>query len=211
MPGCPYFIAYTFAHLLGAVAVTGISTENPLFGGLDKKPMTSIVLFLITLALLFVIGSVEVGPLKYVLFAALCILLGQILSGLVKRLKAKDLLSNTLIIIGTIFGCMAAVGFIDRGNMLSWGPYLVVAFFGLIIAMIVTAFTTKTKAEADNTQLWISRALLVLFTLFVGYHVAVLKVHAKLCSSKPDYINESTGLYLDLINLFSVAGRLQEQ
>ena len=211
MPGCPYFIANTFAHLFGAVLVTGISTENPLFGNLNKKPMTHLALFFISIALIMGIFYADVGPIKYGLFAVFCLLLGQILSGFVKRLKQENLLSNTLIIVGTIFVCMTGIGMLDRGNMLSWGTYLSAALFGLIIAMIVTAFTTKTKADADTAHLWISRAILVLFTLYVGFDVEVLKVNATLCKSNPDYVNESINLYLDIVNLFVGAGGSQSR
>lgn len=210
MPGCPYFIANTFAHLFGAVLVTGISTENPLLGKLEKKPMTHLVLFFISIALIFGILYADVGPVKYGLFALFCVLLGQIISGFVRRLKQENLLSNTLIIVGTIFGCMTGIGLLDRGNMLTWGTYLGVALFGLIIAMIVTAFTTKTKADADVTHLWISRAILVLFTIYIGFDVEVLKVNAALCKSNPDYVNESINLYLDIVNLFMGAGGAQQ-
>lgn len=209
MPGCPYFIANTFAHLFGAVLVTGISTENPLFGDLHKKPMTHLALFLISIGLIMGIFYADVGPVKYGLFVVFSLLLGQILSGFVKRLKQENLLSNTLIIVGTIFACMTGIGMLDRGNMLSWGTYLGAALFGLIIAMIVTAFSTKTKADADTAHLWISRAILVLFTLYVGFDVEVLKVNATLCKSNPDYVNESINLYLDIVNLFVGAGGSQ--
>jgi len=210
MPGCQYFIANTFAHLMGAVLVTGISTENPLVTDLEKKPMTHITMFLLTLVLLFAMLYMEVGPIKYIVFALFCILLGQNMSGFVKRLKQENLLSNTLIIVGTIFLSMTAIGIIDKQNMLDWGVYLSAALFGLIIAMIFTAFTTKTKEDADTAHLWFSRFILILFTLYIGFDVQVLKENAKLCRSNPDYVNESINLYLDIVNLFIGAGGSQE-
>jgi FtsH-binding integral membrane protein len=172
--------------------------------------MTHIAFFLITIILLLAILFMKSGPIKYGAFAIFCILLGQNLTGLVERLKQKNLLSNTLIIVGTIFLCMTAIGFIDKQNMLDWGVYLSVALFGLIIAMIITAFNTNTKEDADTAHLWFSRFILILFTLYIGYDVQVLKENAKLCRSNPDYVNESINLYLDIINLFSGAAGSQQ-
>jgi hypothetical protein len=210
MPGCPYFIANTFAHLLGGLLVTGISTENPIIDGIEKKPLTHLSLVMFTFFLLFAIMFSEIGPFKYLLFALFCGILGQTITGFTKRLKQENLLSNTLIIVGTIFVAMTGIGLLDRGNMLGWGVYLSAALFGLIIAMIVTSMTTKTKKDADIAHLWISRLIVVLFTLYIGFDVEVLKLNAKLCKSNPDYVNESLNIYLDILNLFEGVGGAQE-
>jgi hypothetical protein len=46
MVGCEYFIAKTFAHLLGGLVVTGVSVENPIISNIDKKPLTNLLIFL---------------------------------------------------------------------------------------------------------------------------------------------------------------------
>ena len=206
MPGCPYFIANTFAHLLGGLLVTGISTENPLVDKIEKKPLTHLALVLFSFFLLFALLFTESGPFKYVLFALFSASLGQTLTGFTKRLKQENLLSNTLIIVGTIFVCMTGIGLLDKGNMLDWEVYLSAALFGLIIAMVVTSMTTKTKKDADIVHLWISRLVVILFTLYIGFDVEVLKVNARLCKSNPDYVNESINVYLDILNLFTGVG-----
>jgi FtsH-binding integral membrane protein len=206
MPGCPYFIANTFAHLLGGLLVTGISTENPLVDKIEKKPLTHLALVLFSFFLLFALLFTESGPFKYILFALFSASLGQTLTGFTKRLKQENLLSNTLIIVGTIFVCMTGIGLLDKGNMLDWEVYLSAALFGLIIAMVVTSMTTKTKKDADIVHLWISRLVVILFTLYIGFDVEVLKVNARLCKSNPDYVNESINVYLDILNLFTGVG-----
>lgn len=210
MPGCPYFLANTFAHLLGGVLFTGISSENPIINDLDKKPMSHVAIFIFALILLLALSSTEVGPFKYLLAIIFCFSLGQSLSGLVKRLATENLLSNTLIIVGTIFSSMVAIGLLDKGNMLSWGIYLSAGLFGLIIASIGTSFMTQDKKTAETTHLWITRLIVVLFTIYIGFDVQVLKEHAKLCKSNPDYINESVNIYLDIVNLFSGVANLQD-
>jgi FtsH-binding integral membrane protein len=206
MPGCPYFIANTFAHLLGGLFITGISTENPLVKKIEKKPLTHLALVIFSFFLLFALLYTESGPFKYILFALFSAVLGQTLTGFTKRLKQENLLSNTLIIMGTIFVCMTGIGLIDKGNMLDWGVYLNAALFGLVIAMVVTSITTKTKKDADIVHLWISRLVVILFTLYIGFDVQILKENAKLCKSNPDYVNESLNVYLDILNLFTGVG-----
>jgi FtsH-binding integral membrane protein len=207
MPGCPYFIANTFAHLLGGLFITGISSENPAINNLDKKPISYIAIILAAFLFLYILFLTEPGPLKYLLFAIFCGLLGQSLSGLVKRLQEENLLSNNLIILGTIFFSMTVIGLLDKGNMLDWGVYLSAGLIGLIFATIITSLMTQDKKEANTINLWISRLVVVLFTLYIGFDVEVLKVNAKLCNSNPDYVNESLNLYLDIVNLFSgIAG-----
>jgi len=209
MPGCPYFIANTFGHLLGGLLVTGISTENPVVESIEKKPLTHLTLILLTFFLIFALLYSDVGPFKYGLFVLFCLVMGQVLTGFTKRLKQENLLSSTLIIVGTIFVCMSGIGLLDKNNMLDWGVYLSAALFGLIVAMVVTTFTTKTKEDADIANLWISRFVVLLFTLYLGFDVQVLKVNSFLCKSNPDYVNESLNIYLDILNLFTGAGGSQ--
>ena len=202
MPGCPYFIANTFAHLFGGIIVTGLSTENPVFSDLDKKPISQFVLFLCAIFLLFVLLTVENGPMKYVLFIIFYILLGQTLVAFVKRLRQENVLSDTLGIVGAIFIAMLGLGIYDKNNMLGWGTYLFAGLIGLIVASIIGVLFGKNK----NNNVWLSRFAVLLFTLYIGYDVQVLKVHAKQCRSNPDYISESINLYLDLLNLFTGVG-----
>ncbi len=208
MPGCPYFLANTFGHLLGGLTLTGISTEHPIVPDLEKKPITALVGVLFTFALLVAISFSEPGPFKYIAFAFFCLTLGQILSGFVKRLKQEQVLSSTLILVGTIFVSMTVVGFLDKGNMLSLESYLYAGLLGLIVATIGIALFSK-PTEAGKLNRWVSWFVVILFTLFVGYDVQILKEHAKQCKSNPDYVQESIDLYLDFLNLFQGVGSLE--
>ena len=217
MPGCPYFIANTFSHVLGAVLLTGVSSENPAINGIDTKPLTSISLFFLAIGLLFGMAVSEPGPYKYIMFILFCFVLGQTLSGLVKKLEAENVMSQTLITVGAIFAAMTAVGFFDSGNMLKWGNYLFAGLIALVVAQVIIAFMSvgsegsegsEGKHKTNTIHLWISRCVVLLFTLYVGYDVQVLKVHAKLCKSNPDYVQESMNLYLDILNLFTGTGQL---
>jgi FtsH-binding integral membrane protein len=204
MPGCPYFIANTFIHLFSGLLLTGLSTEHPIMNEQDKKPITQFIMGLFSIFLLLMIFQVEVGLLKYGLFALFCFLFGQIINGFVKRLDKVAVLSDTLFIVGAIFVTMTVVGIYDKGNMLAWSAYLYAGLLGLLCATIISMFfSTKERSDAS---VWISRFVVLLFTLYIGYDVQVLKLHAKKCKSEPDYVNESMNLYLDVLNLFTGVG-----
>jgi len=204
MPGCPYFIANTFLHLFGGLLLTGISTEHQVISDLDKKPLTQFGIFLGTIFLLFLMMAIENMFLKYILFVLFCFLFGQSLAAYVKKLKQQHLLSDTLFIVGVIFVCMTGVGIYDKGNMLGWANYLYAGLIGLLVATILNMFLPSKARKESNV--WLSRFVVLLFTLYIGYDVQILKAHAKACKSNPDYISESLNLYLDIVNLFSGVG-----
>ena len=208
MPGCPYFIANTFAHFFGALFITGISSENPLIVDFEKKPFTYLSVSISAIFLLLVIYHLEGGPIKYGLFALFCILIGQMLSGFAKYLKSEHLTTDTIITTSALFFAMSAVGFFDKGNMLGWGTYLNAGLVAIIIAMIGTTFMTKDQKVENSIGSWINRAFVLLFALYVAFDVEAMKVNARRCVSPPDYINESLHLYLDYVNLYKHIGSL---
>lgn len=208
---CPNFIGYTFAHLAGASALTAAGAA------IDVLPNTLVALVvaaITTLILTFVLLRMPPSPFKYGLFIIYTLLLGSLLEPLVARLKQRGLLFEVLVTVAGIFGTMTLVGFADRQNMLGLGPYLLAGLVGLIVAQFILwilASAGKISATQEGAirkpLLWFGLAL---FTLFVGYDTQILKANARACKrgDRPDYINESLGLYLDLLNLFTKVGEL---
>ena len=202
MPGCEYFIANTFAHLLGGLFITGISSENSVIDDIQHKPITHLATIVIVLVVLFATMNASVGPIKYGLFGLLCIVVGQALAAAAKRLKQKGVLSNTLLIVAGIFSAMTVIGLIDNQNMLSLGIYLSAALIVLLISMVGVALFATDKEDQNTMSTWLSRALVLLFTLYIGFDIQILKENAAACDDTPDYVNESINLYLDIINIF---------
>jgi len=203
---CPNFIGYTFAHLTAATAFTAAGTFIPV-------PLSigfNLLIFLLTFAILFALMFLKPSPIKYVLFIAFTLLLGTTLEPLVAQLKQKGLLLEVLLTALGIFLFMALVGFADKGNFLGFGPYLLAALFGIILAQLLLFLLTaigKISATtfAANRKVILLIAMAV-FACFTAYDVQILKRHARECRGKADYINESIGLYLDLLNLFTSYG-----
>lgn len=202
MPVCQYFIAKTFAHLLGGLVVTGVSTENPVVADIDKKPLTNLCIFFLSLPVLFLTTNMEPGIYKYILFTIFCILLGQTLIGVVNKLNLKGHLSDVLINVALVFVTMTTIGLVDNQNMLGWETYLYACLIALFVSFVIASFIPSEEQKKAGLGLWLSRLTVVLFALFIGFDVEVLKMNAKTCKN-PDYVNESLNLYLDIVNLFN--------
>jgi hypothetical protein len=105
---------------------------------------------------------------------------------------------------------MVAVGIYDKNNLLGFGPYLFGALIGLIVAQLIIIILVDTRT-IEKEQYFEGRKLLSffgvgLFSLFAAYDTQVVKVHARQCKKRGDYINESLGLFLDFVNLFQYLG-----
>jgi FtsH-binding integral membrane protein len=200
MPGCEYFIAKTFAHLLGSLLVTGVSMEHPVMSNMHTKPLTNLLIFLLSLAVLYLTLNTEPGIYKYILFSIFCVLLGQSLLGTVNRLKLKGQLYDVMYNTALIFSTMTIIGIVDNQNLLSWGTYLYACLSVLIISFIISSFFPSSEQKTAGNSIWLSRVMVVLFALFIGFDVEILKENAKRCKN-PDYVNESINLYFDILNL----------
>jgi FtsH-binding integral membrane protein len=97
---------------------------------------------------------------------------------------------------------MTVIGIVDNQNLLAWENYLYACLVVLIIASLISGFFPSKEQKNAGYNVWLSRFAVVLFALFVGFDVEVLKENAKRCKN-PDYVNESVNLYLDIINLFN--------
>jgi FtsH-binding integral membrane protein len=202
MPGSPNFIRNTFLHLLGGLLTTALSAENPIFGDINKKPMTQFTMIIVLLGSLFLVNITPVGPPKYVLYAIMCILLGQNLTALEQRLKAQGTLQWHIFITAIVFIMMAGIGTYDSQNMLQWETYLGLTLGALLVSMVCSALFFEGNTR-NTASMWINRVAAVLFAMYIGFDVEVLKENAKLGGGSPDYIKESIALYLDVINLFT--------
>ena len=207
---CPNFIAYTFAHVLGAVGLTAagiqyniIPTENP-----GYRLLTSLG----PVGLIILQQYLPPGVPKYLVFLTFILLLSQIFRPLEDQLQEKGLLFEVTVMTLGIFIPMVLLGLYDKLNILSWGIYLLFALIGLIIARIILyalALTGDYSGEQISTGSKVLSTFAVgLFALFSTYDVNLIKVKAKMCRSNPDYVDSSLGLFLDLINLFTNSANL---
>lgn len=201
------FIGITYLHLLAGLGLTSISAVNPVY----QSSITLLIEAVLSIALLFILFILTPGPLKYIVFAAFSIILGQILANSVKELQSKNILTDVLVTVAGIFLAMTAVGFYDNQNILGFGGYLFAALLGLVLARIailigvVGGAPTNTLSSVNYALSWVGT---ILFTVYVAYDTQRLKEDSLL--KKKDYINSSLGLFLDAINLFQNVGDILE-
>lgn len=192
------FIGMTYLHLTGALALTAVSSEYPIV----ISPLAGLILFFTIFVLIFLIVPARPGPYKYFLFALFAIIIGQTLAPLVDKLQARGTLREVLFSVAGIFLAMTAVGFLDNQNVLGFGPYLVAALLGLIVARLILLFTQVGDPSINlaKANSFVNLFATALFAIYVAYDTQLLKERQR----KPyDYVNASMGLFLDIINLFT--------
>jgi FtsH-binding integral membrane protein len=211
-------IGITYLHLLGALGLTAVSSVNPISDSIIAYIIEIVLLFV----LLFAMLAIPPSPLKYVLFAAFAITIGQLLTRFVAQLNTKNVLKDVLVTVAGIFLAMTALGFYDNQNILGFGSYLLAALFGLIVARLflivgaVGGASAESVSAGSNILSFLGAAL---FSVYVAYDTQRLKEFARGrgrgrggSSSKgsPDYVDASLGLFLDAINLFESVGDIMD-
>jgi modulator of FtsH protease len=199
----------TYLHLAASVGITAISAEYPI---VEQNGLVLIITALVMLGSLFILMRMRPGILKYALFLLFLIAAGQLLNPLVDRLEAKGVLRQVLILVSGVFLGMTALAFYDtKGRFIGMGPYLFAGLVGLIVAEVIgivlgltEAIGPKTFQSMNQVFAWIGSGL---FTLYVAYDTQVMRKRA-LQKGTPDYVDASLGLYLDILNLFSNIGSL---
>jgi FtsH-binding integral membrane protein len=150
--------------------------------------------------------------------------MGQVVNGFAERLAYKGHLSNALWTVAAVFTAMSVLGLLDPENSLAWGIYLWGGLTALLVVSLIGTFfndsdDSKEKGKGkdkgkdkgknkdagkDSTwTVWIGRLIILLFTIYVGFDIQILKINAEACKENPDYINESINLYVDILNIFT--------
>jgi hypothetical protein len=201
-----YFVPIVYLHLLAGTGATYASSQVPIGSGLAYK----IGVIVLSFVALFALFALSPGPLKYLVAALFCALLGQTMTAFVENLEHRDLLAKTLVGTLGVFGAMSAVGFYDNQNLLGFGPYLLAALVGLLIARIgADLFLPSSSPKSTTANKAFSWIGAFLFAAYAAYDTQRMKEDAK-SKKSPDYVNSSLGLYLDFLNLFQSIGSLQE-
>lgn len=178
--------------------MTAVSAEYPL----SKSRLVMFLELIVSLVLIFVLDFYKPGPIKYVLAALFCFLIGQLIRPAVESAENKKILREVLASVFGIFLAMTAVAFYDRGNILGFGSYLFAALVGLILArlvLLVLQISDPGSIDFTKTYTLLNWFGTVLFSVYIAYDTQVIKYRAR----KPyDYVELSLGLFVDIINLF---------
>ncbi len=180
-------------------------SKNPYLINLFLK--NSLLFFGIIIAELILVFSLSLMIEKMNFFTALFIFIvysilnGITLSGIF-LIYTQVSIGMTFVIASAMFGFMALYGYFTRSDLSKLGNILLMALFGLIIAMLVNFFL-----KSPSLYYVISGAGVIIFALLTAYDMQQIKMLSqKLISSGQD-INKiaifcALRLYLDFINLF---------
>ena len=204
-PTCSNFVIKTFAHVAGLIGLTAVGTQLPYMDALITKSQESFlgkVLYVgILMGVFMYMLFLSPGIPKYVLAALIAAFFGMILRADISRLVDKDALKRVLVTtVAICIGMMALAAVDTSGRFLSFYPVLGMGLLTLVITQVFFYFTEKRVPK------WIESLGAGLFALFIAADTQMIRKHARECRKNPDYIGESYGLFLDLLNLFSFVG-----
>ena len=133
-------------------------------------------------------------------------------------IQAIILSGNEDIIMSSIFITFAIVAFLTLliyvspdliiKNTQSWTPYILIALVGLILAylipMIFCAFGKCNLMTLNRWYYYLAVIGIILFIFIILYKTKIVVENSEKCKSPEDadYIKESTGLFISIINLF---------
>lgn len=135
------------------------------------------------------------------LFSVYAALTGATLSVIFLRYQLGSIATAFFVTAGSFAG-LSAYGLLTRRSLTSWGSFLFMGLFGVVIASVVNMFI------GSGAIAWIvSLASVVVFTGLIAYDTQKLKDLAPVAGPN-GAIHGALLLYLDFINLFLALLRL---
>jgi len=202
------FMRRTFTFMGVGLAVTGLVASfvasrpemvQALFAnrGLIYGLLIAEVLVVLAFSALVTRVSAAIATAMLVAYAALS---GVTFSAVFLAYTASSLGSTFLVTAGT-FGATAAYGALTKRDLSSWGSFLVMGLFGLVIGSLVNIFLRS------DALTWLTTFMsIIVFTGLAAYDTQKLKSMVALA---PPGTNETKlalqgalALYLDFVNLF---------
>lgn len=211
------FMANVFSWMFAAMGLTALAaylfgTSDELFSliyGINERGVMSMTMFgwLVTLSpFIIVLGmsfsgsriGVKTTILLYLLYSTL---MGMSLSSIFYVYTSASIV-KTFVITAGMFGIMAIMGYTTKTDLTKLGSILLMALFGMIIAMLVNFFTHSARLEYI-----ISVVGVIVFTGLTAYDVQKIKNIGQMGIDENDAMVKVTifaalSLYLDFLNLF---------
>lgn len=216
LPVTRTFIANVFLWMTLALAVTAVTaywfaSSKELIGSLRNLQTggLSVLGWIVMLAplgfvLLMSMGFQRLSPaIMTLLFIAFSVLMGMSLSFILLVYTGSSVF-KTFAVTSAMFGVMAVLGYTTKTDLTKFGSILMMALFGVIIAMVVNMFMHSSTMDYIISVLGV-----LIFTGLTAYDVQKLKrigagigVNVQDPDVKKMSILGALTLYLDFINLF---------
>jgi FtsH-binding integral membrane protein len=114
-------------------------------------------------------------------------------------------IANAFFTASAMFAGMSVYGYVTKRDLTSWGTYLVMATWGIVIALLLNTFLLKSSA----LEMGISIIGVLVFTGLTAYDTQRLKSFANAPQQRDNLaVYGALMLYLDFINLFLMLLRL---
>ena len=163
---------------------------------------TTLWIFIIAelvIAFVLSLGIKKLNPaVAKILYIIYSIISGVSFAGIFMVFKMSSIII-VFLVTAVIFGLFAFIGSKLNINLAKFGTYLFIALIGIIIISIINVFI-----GSDALTLGISIASILIFTLYIGYDIKIIKA----LGEDPDINEENLAiygafqLYLDFINIF---------
>ena len=203
---CNKYVMNTYLYIalsLMIVSTTVLILEKYIDFSQYFNNYSFVALFISTLV--FLVSTMFISPentmLKHLSWLIFIMLIGVSLYPAYKVGKISNMLYPTLITTILLVLGLTMVAFYNPDLIsLSWGPALISALVVGILLQIILFFT---GLETRNWySLILSYVFIIIFSLLLLYDTKKLQINSQNCVI-PDYINESIGIFLDIINLFN--------
>ena len=215
---CKKYVLNTYLYIILSLLVvsTIVLLIDTNFNEVIKNILLSrnysfMILFIFTIISL--ISTMFISPertiLKHISWIIFIILIGITLYPIYKITELSSALSTTLFTTTLIVIILSIIAFYKPELIsLSWGPILLVLLFAGIILKFGLYLFTKSSKSNSKLSLILSYGFIVLFSFLLLYDTKKVQLNALKCKI-PNYINESLGIFLDIINLFSNISRVK--
>ena len=189
--------------LVSAFCALGVASSpamiNIIFG--NQIVMWGLVIAMFAMAILIPVRMMKMSSgTVLVLFLVYSALMGTFLSSIFLAYKMSAIVSTFFITAGT-FGAMSVYGYFTKSDLTKMGSFLMMALFGLIIAMLVNIFL-----KSGTMSYIISIVGVLIFTGLTAWDTQQVKqlAAANLDPALADKLATmgAMNLYLDFINLF---------
>lgn len=156
--------------------------------------------FILVMAISPLVGKLS-KPVAGGLFMLYSALTGATLSVIFLRYQIGSIATTFFVTAGSFAG-LSAFGLLTRKSLTSWGSFLFMGLFGIVLASVVNIFIGSAAIQ------WVmSVASVVVFTGLIAYDTQRLKDLAPV-AGRNGAIHGALMLYLDFINLFLALLRL---
>lgn len=189
---------YLFIGVIIAIGILWLYTRLnvPVIG---NNIWAVLLLLGILIVLTIALSRTPSGPLKYALTVLWLLVICYLIYPLVKYLPQNDVIKYFIIALA-LFGLLTVIAHVFPPTFfLSWGKILMILLIIVIVIGVLGLFLFR---NSRNFNLFYFILIIGLFSAFVLYDTQAI---VKICQTnvKHDYINQSLGLFIDLVNIFA--------